>query len=115
MPELLFPLVSLVFSAIALGLSLYVAVRYDPADVFRRLEECETSAPWAIAKQHLSDFVLETESILESAEVKLKKAHQRKGGRPRNDAQPAQAAPQGPPDPNVDRDGYLAWLRGSMH
>lgn len=83
----LISLLALVFGTAGLCSSVYVVVRYDPADVFRRLETCEDSAPWSIAKQELAAWTVATEEMLDQCEIKLKKAHQRKGGRPRKDAQ----------------------------
>jgi len=86
-------LIALVFSVSAIILSVYTWVRYDPGDVFRRLDTVENGAPWSVMRQEMHAWTLQTEDLLETAGRKLSKAHVRNGGRPRKDAQPPEDQP----------------------
>lgn len=102
---------SLVFALVSVASGLYIAFAVRPRELFRRLEECEQSAPWAIARQELHAWTVETESVLEAAGHKLKTAQARGN---RNAAKAAQPEPQAAETVPMDRRGQLELVRKQL-
>lgn len=100
------------FGVASFVISTYVLVRYRPDEVFRRLESVEDDLPRT--RQLLHAWTVETETMLERCEVKLRTAHQRKGGRPPKAPEPQQELPQQPISREQARQQQLAMVRAEL-
>lgn len=108
----LIALICIVFSAASAGSAIYVAFSVRPWDLYRRLDEVENCAPWAIARQELNAWTLHTDDLLEDAGVKLKRAALREN---KNARKKAAEAPEDPSQqPPMDRHGQLQLVRQQL-